>query len=70
MYQISAFHIDKKQTFSFRPLSLGWLGYYKVLGSIVVKKDLGVMIQNNLKVKAQCNKAANAANRMLGEDSK
>ena len=38
----------------------------KVLSSIVVEKDLGVMIQDNLKVEAQCNKAANAANRMLG----
>ena len=37
----------------------------KVLGSIVIGKDLGVMIQNNLKVEAQCNRAANAANRML-----
>ena len=38
----------------------------KVLGSIVVEKDLGVMVQNNLKVEAQFNRAANAANRMLG----
>ena len=29
-----------------------------VLGSRVVVKDLGVMIQDNLKVEAQCNKDA------------
>ena len=31
-----------------------------------MKRDLGVLIQDNLQVSDQCQKAANAANRILG----
>ena len=31
-----------------------------------MERDLGVLIQDNLKVSEQCNKAANTANRILG----
>ena len=38
----------------------------KILNEVDVEKDLGVLIQNNLKVDKQCNKAANEANKILG----
>jgi hypothetical protein len=37
-----------------------------MLPSCTVEKDLGVLIQDNLKVSEQCNKASNTANRILG----
>jgi len=37
-----------------------------LLPTCTVERDLGVLIQDNLKVSEQCNKAANTANRILG----
>jgi hypothetical protein len=37
-----------------------------LLPTCTVERDLGVLIQDNLKVYEQCNKAANTANRILG----
>jgi len=37
-----------------------------LLPTCTVERDLGVHIQDNLKVSEQCNKAANTANRILG----
>jgi len=37
-----------------------------LLPTSTVERDLGVLIQDNLKVSEQCNKAANTANGILG----
>ena len=36
-----------------------------MLPSCIMERDLGILIQDNLKVSEQCNKAANTANRIL-----
>ena len=38
----------------------------KVLSEVVEERDLGVIVQNDLKVDKQCRRAANEGNKMLG----
>ena len=67
---------DWRMLFNVDKCGVMHLGYYNerkdlmlgdvVLGVLKEEKDLGVMMQDDLKVAKQCNKAANTANRMLG----
>ena len=62
------FNIDKCSVlhFGFSNNSFDLTLGSKLLGVHESERDLGVMVQNNLKVNKQCCKAANKANRKLG----
>ena len=62
------FNVDKCKVMHFgynNTLSSYYIGN-TLLPTCTVERDLGVLIQDNLKVSDQCQKAANNANRILG----